>query len=383
MVQGPSAANAVSANDLVQRLTAEFAWAPPWALGLALIVVVLALALGLHTLIVRAVARGVRRRSDFTRSLIVRTRGPSRLALLTFALAWIVQVAPLAPRATRLIQHGLLVAFIILVGWAVLTALDIASALYMRRFRADAADNLIARKHLTQVRILRRAATVLVVLLTAGLALMTIPGVRQVGVSLLAAGGAAGIIVGLALQPILSNMMAGIQIALTQPIRIDDAVMVNGEFGRVEEINSTYVVLRLWDLRRMIVPLKYFLEQPFQNWTRESSNLVGAVMLYVDYSVPVEPMRKRLLEILEASPLWDRETSAVHVTDARERTMEVRFLVSARNSGDLFDLRAHVREQMIAYLREEMPEALPPRDRVEVVPGEDFAPTPDTPPKPR
>lgn len=196
---------------------------------------------------------------------------------------------------------------------------------------------------------------------------MTIPGVRQLGVSLLAAGGAAGIIVGLALQPVLSNLLAGVQIALTQPIRIDDAVIVEGEWGNVEEITSTYVVIRIWDLRRLIVPLKYFLEKPFQNWTRESADMLGVVMLYVDYHVPVEAIRGKLKEILEASPHWDRKVSVVQVTDLKERTVEVRILASAAAAGAAFDLRCEIRERMIEWLREEHPEALPV-DRIEVRP---------------
>lgn len=352
-------------NALIESLIARLGWLPPWIVGLILTGLALAAALGLHELLVRAVRRGLRRRSDFTRSLVVRTRGPSRLALLMAALAWAAQIAPIGARETRFIQHGLLVAFIVLVGWATLSALDIGTALYMRRFRVDVDDNLLARKHLTQVRILRQAMAILVIVVTAAFALMTIPGVRQLGVSLLAAGGAAGIIVGFALQPLLSNIMAGVQIALTQPIRIDDALIVEGEWGVVEEITSAYVVIRIWDKRRLIVPLKYFLEKPFQNWTRTTSDLIGVVLLYLDYSTPLEPLRAKLKEIVEASPLWDRETVVLQVTDARERTMEVRCLAGARNAGAAFDLRCEVREKLIAFLQDKYPQALP-RDRIEV-----------------
>ncbi|MCR5874972.1 mechanosensitive ion channel family protein [Phenylobacterium sp. J426] len=344
-------------------------WAPPWAVGLVLIALALVAAIGLHGLLVRAVRRGLRRRSDFTRSLVVRTRGPGRLALMLLAASWAIRVSPVSGREAAFIQHSLLVAFIVLVGWVALTALDIGSALYMKRFRVDVADNLIARKHFTQVRILRQASAILVIVLTCAFALMTVPGVRQVGVSLLAAGGAAGIIVGFALQPLLANIMAGVQIALTQPIRIDDALIVEGEWGVVEEITSAYVVIRIWDKRRLVVPLKYFLEKPFQNWTRTTADLIGVVLLYLDYSTPLEPLRRKLQEIVEASPLWDRETVVLQVTDARERTMEVRCLVGARNAGDAFDLRCAVREGLIAFLNDRYPHALP-RDRLEVYPAE-------------
>jgi small-conductance mechanosensitive channel len=317
-----------------------------------------------YNLIVRAVRRGLSRRDAFWRSLVVRTRGPGRLALILAALSWSVNAAPFPPTQASMIQHGLLIAFIVLVGWVVLTGVDIAAALYVRRFRVDEANNLLARKHLTQVRILRRAVAMLIVLVTAAMALMTIPAVRQVGVSLLAAGGAAGIIVGLALQPVLSNLIAGVQIALTQPIRLDDAVLINGEFGNVEEINATYVVIRLWDLRRMVVPLKFFLDQPFQNWTRQSANLLGTVMLYLDYRAPIARIREKFEALVRASKLWDGKVCAVQVTDVRERVVEVRGLLSAADSGSTFNLRCEVREALIAWLQEELPEALP-RDRQE------------------
>jgi small-conductance mechanosensitive channel len=338
---------------------------PDWSVSIALLAVALAVALFAYELLVRGVRRATRARSPFTRSLIVRTRGPGRLALIILAASWAVHVSPLRDRLAAVVQHALLAAGIVLVGWVVLTAMDIALALHLRKYRLDVADNLLARKHLTQARILRRAASVLVILITAGVALMTVPTVRQIGVSLLAAGGAAGIIVGLALQPILSNMMAGVQIALTQPIRLDDAVLVENEFGNVEEINSAFVVVRLWDLRRMVLPLKYFLEKPFQNWTRESANLLGSVMLYVDYHAPVEALRAKFMEIVGALPLWDHKVAVLQVTDARERVIELRCLVSARNSGQLWDLRCQVREKLIAYLQAEFPETLP-RDRFEV-----------------
>jgi len=357
------------------HVPAALAWIPLWVVGLALLAAALAVALAVHELLVRAVGRALRNRSEFTRSLILRTRPPGRYALIVLALAWATQIAPFPPEQARLLQHGLLVAFIVLIGWVVLTALDIATALHLRKYRVDVSDNLLARKHLTQARILRQATASLVIILTAGLALMTIPGVRQLGVSLLAAGGAAGIIVGLALQPVLSNIMAGVQIALTQPIRIDDAVIVEGEWGRVEEINSTYVVIRIWDLRRLIVPLRYFLEKPFQNWTRESADLLGVVMLYVDYTVPVDAIRERLKDVLEASSHWDGKVSVVQVTDLKERTVEVRILASASNAGAAFDLRCEIREKLLTWLREVHPEALP-IDRLEIRGPESAAPPP-------
>lgn len=347
------------AQDIVHSLEAYFAWAPPWVFSVLLISLALAAALGLYGVLVRIVHRRLPAEDSFWRPLLLRTRGPGRMALCLGAIAWAVNLAPLAAHRLDIAQHVLLIALIVLWGWVVMTALEVSTTIYLRRFQIDASDNLAARKHQTQVRILRRSLRVVVAILTLAFALMTIPGVQQFGVSLLAAGGAAGIIVGLALQPVLSNLLAGVQIALTQPIRIDDAVIVEGEWGNVEEITSTYVVIRIWDLRRLIVPLKYFLEKPFQNWTRESADLLGVVLLHVDYRLPVDAMREKLKAILEDTPLWDRKVSSVQVTNASERTMEVRILASAANSGAAWDLRCLVREQMIAWLRTDHPEALP------------------------
>lgn len=343
---------------MIRALQAELAWAPTWVVSIAVAAIALLVVQLAYGVIVRTVGRSFRHRDVFWRSLIVRTHGPGRLALILAALSWSVHAAPFPAREAGLIQHGLGIALIVLVGWAVLSAVDIASALYLRRYRTDVADNLLARKHLTQIRILKRALAMLVVLLTAGMALMTIPGVRQLGVSLLAAGGAAGIIVGLALQPVLSNLIAGVQIALTQPIRIDDGVFIQNEYGRVEEINATYVVVRLWDERRMIVPLKYFLDQPFQNWSRETAARLGPVTMLVDYRLPIQPIRKKFEEVVRASKLWDGKVVKLQVTDLKENVVEVRGLVSAGTPDLLFDLRCEVRERMLEYLRSSFPEAM-------------------------
>ena len=340
-------------TDLASRL----GWAPPWAVSLGLIVVAMLVALAAHSLIVRAVRRSLKN-DAFWSALAVRTRRPTRLAFITAALSLAVAIAPLTAGQAAAGKQALLVLFIVLVGWIVMTALDIAAALHLRRFKVDVEDNLLARKHLTQVKILRRACAVVVGLVTIGLALMTIPGVRQWGVSLLAAGGAASLIVGLALQPLLTNLIAGIQIAVTQPIRIDDAVIVEKEWGNIEEINATYVVVRLWDWRRLVLPLSYFIQTPFQNWTRESASLIGTAMIYVDHAAPIATMRAKLEEIARASTLWDGKVVSLQVTDITAQVMEVRCLASARNAPATFDLRCESREKMMAVRRDELPEAL-------------------------
>jgi small-conductance mechanosensitive channel len=178
-------------------------------------------------------------------------------------------------------------------------------------------------------------------------------------VSLFASAGAAGLVVGFAARPVLSNLIAGIQLAITQPIRIKDAVLVEGEWGWIEEITSTYVVVKIWDWRRLIVPLSYFMEKPFQNWTRETAEIIGTVFIYTDYKVPVERLRKRLEEIVHESTLWDKNVVNLQVTDFKESTVEIRMLVSARTSPQVWDLRCEVREKLLAYLQCEVPDVLP------------------------
>jgi small-conductance mechanosensitive channel len=274
-------------------------------------------------------------------------------------------VAPINPDLAEVLARLLLMAVICLIGWAAITALHIASNIYLRRFRIDVDDNLLARKHNTQIRILVRTVDGVLVLLTIGAALMTFEAVRQYGVSLFASAGVAGIVAGLAARPVLSNLMAGVQLAMTQPIRIEDAVIVENEWGNVEEITSTYVVIRLWDWRRMIVPLTYFIEKPFQNWTREGSSLIGTAFIYVDYRAPVDRIREQLSVIVKASSRWDGRVINLQVTDAKERTLELRCLASAASAGLAFELRCEIREKLVAFLQKEHPEALP-RERADL-----------------
>ena len=230
----------------------------------------------------------------------------------------------LTPEEAVTVRHVLLLCFIACVTLVALSALRIWVAIHLRRFRVDVEDNLLARKHVTQSRILQQVGTVLIIAVGVSAALMSFDGVRQYGVSLLASAGAAGLVAGLALQPVLRNLFAGIQLAITQPIRIDDAVIVEGEWGNIEEIGGTYVVVRIWDKRRLVVPLSYFMEQPFQNWTRKDASLIGVVMLYVDYAVDIPELRAEAERIVRASALWDNDVFALQVTDFRETVTEVR-----------------------------------------------------------
>ena len=347
-------------------IAAAFAWAPRWVAGFAVLVGSALVALLIYHWVLRLGGRFARRFGTFPQTLIEHARGPVAAILIVAVLGAALPAADFNPATTLAFAHVLLIGFVLALGWAAVSTLDLAATTYMLRFRVDVADNLLARKHLTQVKILRGAAQTLIVVITIGAALMTIAEVRQYGVSLFASAGAAGLIVGLSARPVLSNLLAGIQIALTQPIRLEDAVVVEGEWGWIESITSTYVVVRIWDLRRLIVPLTYFIEKPFQNWTHESADLLGSVILHVDYTVPVDRLRERLNAITKASRLWDGKVSVLQVTDAPEQMVELRALVSARNSGDAWDLRCEVREKLIAFLQAEYPDALP-RRRSQVV----------------
>ncbi len=340
-------------------------WVPQWIIGLAIMAGAAALVLIVYLWFVARLIRLAARYSPFLQTLLERARHPAAAILIIFALGVALPAAQLPYAWPLTIGHALLVALVLALGWTASKALDIGAELYLRRFRIDTADNLLARSHITQVNILRRTAQTLLVVITISTALMTLEAVRQYGVSLFASAGAAGIVLGLAARPVLSNLLAGIQIAMTQPIRVEDSVIVEGEWGWIETITSTYVVIRIWDLRRLIVPLSYFIEKPFQNWTYQSADLLGTVMLHVDYTCPVDRVREKLQEIVKGSELWDGKAVALQVTDASENTMQLRALVSARNAGDAFSLRCLVREQLIAFLQTEHGQALP-RQRSEV-----------------
>lgn len=353
------------AYEAVQALVSRLSWAPNWAAGPVILVVLVAAALLLHRVLRQSMLRLAGPDRVFLRSLIARGRGPTETALLLFSVAVSLPQTYLPSAVADFVLHSLVVGTIVVFGWAGLITVGLASDIYLRRFRTDVDDNLKARKHVTQVRILRRAADTVLVLVTVASSLMTIDSVRQYGISLFASAGAAGLILGLSARPVLSNMIAGLQIAITQPIRVEDAVVVEGEWGWIEDIASTYVVVRLWDWRRMIVPLTYFMEKPFQNWTHQTAAIIGSVLLRVDYNTPVERVREQLEVIAKASPLWSGAVVNLQVTDAGEHSLELRALVSASTAPRAWDLRCEVREKLIAFLQAEYPECLP-KQRMDV-----------------
>ena len=349
-------------TDLDPALAAFETWLaflPDWLISAAIYAVCLAAAFYLHRFIFDMLKRLVANRDLFWRSLVTRTRGVGQLGMLCLGLTIATPFAPLDGAGIALAGKILIVGLIGVAFLASRTALHIWTTLHLRRFKLDSDDNLAARQHVTQVKILRRVVDTLIVVVGIAAMLMTFDEVRQYGISLLASAGAAGLVVGLALQPLMKNLFAGIQLAITQPIRIDDVLVVEGEWGRVEEITSTYVVVRIWDFRRLILPLSYFIEQPFENWTREGAQIIGSIPLFLDYQAPIEAIRSRAEELCKASKLWDGEVFSVQVTDASPSTIKVRIIASSRNSSDGWDLRCHLREELIGFLQQNHPEALP------------------------
>jgi len=250
-------------------------------------------------------------------------------------------------------------------AWLIIKVIYVFEDFVLSRYNIDAADNLKARQIKTQLQILKKMAAIVVGILALGVILMSFDKVRQLGTSILASAGIASIIVGLAARQSIATLLAGVQIAITQPIRYDDVVIVEGEWGRIEEITLTYVVIRIWDLRRLIIPITYFLEKPFQNWTRTSADLLGTVFLYVDYTVSVQAVREELQRILQGSDLWDGRVGGLQVTNSTDRAVEIRALMSAADSSRAWELRCGVREKLIEFLQKNYPDALP-RVRAEV-----------------
>ena len=289
--------------------------------------------------------------------------GSARAIFVITCLFLVLPLAPgeLKPYLGEPVHHVLAIAMVLSLSWFAIGAVYIGEGAFLRRYDITAEDNIRARQIQTQLLIFRRTLIGFIFVITAGGVLWTFHDERiwKAGTGLLASAGIASLILATAAKSTASNYLAGLQIALTSPIRIDDVVVVQGEWGRIEEITSSYVVIRIWDQRRLIVPLSYFIENSFTNWTRNSAEILGTAFLYVDYSVPVEAMRAQLQKIAENSPLWDKRVCGLQVTDLKEHTMEIRCLVSSRNSSESFDLRCLVREEMIAFLRDNYPEALP------------------------
>lgn len=335
------------------------AWVPAWLQAIALFAAILVVGLGLHAALLRWVARRPPGWHPFLRHAAQRSRRLIRYMIALFAAGMAAQLLALSGHDANTVRSVFLALFMIQLGWIAIVIANLAMDRYVGRLDLKASDNLMARKAATQMRIFRQAVNVLLAVLTIAFALMSFDSVRQFGISLFASAGIAGIVAGLAARPMLENLIAGVQLALTQPLRLEDAVVINNEWGWVEEINSTYIVVRLWDWRRQIVPLSYLFQNPFTNWTRSSSSIIGTVFVYADYTLPMDAVRTAATAIVQASPLWDGQVVNIQVSDAKEQVIEVRVLASARDSPRAWDLRCEIREKLIAFIRDTYPESLP------------------------
>ncbi|HVO88566.1 MAG TPA: mechanosensitive ion channel domain-containing protein [Casimicrobiaceae bacterium] len=287
------------------------------------------------------------------------TNLPATWVLWLASFNLVLESAPATLRGYGTARQALAVALVAALTWLGVRLARAVTDIVIELHPSTAVDNIEARRLQTQARVLGRTLSVLVVIIGVALVLMSFPGVRQIGTSLLASAGLAGLVAGLAARPVLSNLIAGMQIAFTQPMRIDDVLIVENEWGRVEEIRGSYVVLRLWDERRLVIPLQWFIEHPFQNWTRSSSQIMGTTFVWVDFHTRLDPLRKEVDRLCKADPAWDGRVAILQVTDTNEHAMQLRVLVSSADSGKNFDLRCRVREGLIDFLQREQPDALP------------------------
>lgn len=331
----------------------------PWTATAALALVAAIGAIVAHHVAGGLLRRATRNKAPVVHAVLASVERAAGAALPLAALQVVWQVAPNDLLHIGAVRHTNGILLIAALTWFVMGAIAGLADGIIAKHPVNVGDNIQARRIQTQARVLARSAMIVVLIAGTAMALMTFPGARQVGASLLASAGVLGIIAGLAARPVFSNLISGLQLALAQPLRLDDVLIVKGEWGRVEEITGTYVVLRIWDDRRLIIPLQWFIENPFENWTRTSSQLTGVVVLHLDYATPMEALRAQARRVVEAAPEWDQRVFTVQVQDATERAMQVRILVSAGDAGKLWDLRCRVREELLTWLAREYPESLP------------------------
>lgn len=321
----------------------------------------LALAFGLigHYFVFKILLKISRRTSSLVDNSFVKHCYRPLLWMVVLVVVRLVLPYSLGGDALDAAKHIFSLAIIALVCWLIIKCTYVLDDYILHGFQVESKDNLRARKIHTQLGVLKRIVIVAVIILALGTMLMTFEKVRQLGTTILASAGIIGLIVGMAAQKTIGTFIAGIQIAFTQPIRIDDVVIVENEWGRIEEITLTYVVVKIWDLRRLIVPITYFIEKPFQNWTRKTADLLGTVFIYVDYKVPIEAIRQHLQTILKESELWDGKVCVLQVTNTSEKTVELRALMSAPDASSGWTLRCHVREKLVEFIRQNYPQSLP------------------------
>lgn len=293
------------------------------------------------------------------RSIVFRLNKSLTWFLPLFTLNLVLPLMELSRKQYNIFNKLTGILLIVTFSFVLVAVVKIFEDLLYHIYDLNKADNLRERKIRTQIVFIRKIIIGIIVVLAIGAVLLSFSSLRRIGAGLLTGVGVSGIIIGFAAQRSLGNLLAGLQIAFTQPLRLDDAIIAEGEFGKVEEITLTYVVLRLWDERRLILPINYFLEKPFQNWTRSSSQILGTVFLHLDYVAPFAEIRKEFMRLLEASELWDKRVGGMQLTETTENTVEVRLLLSAANSGTAFDLRCYIRENIITFIQKNYPESLP------------------------
>jgi small-conductance mechanosensitive channel len=319
-----------------------------------------ALGLILHFILFTAMGRVARRtQAIFDDSFVKHFRRPSQVLIPLLLAVLVLPALSASPKILAVLRHFLSLGIIASIAWLIVRTTYVLDDIVLSRYRIDEKDNLQARKVYTQLQVFKRIVVVVVSILALAIMLLTFEKVRQLGTGILASAGVVGIILGLSAQRTIGTILAGLQIAITQPIRIDDVVIVENEWGRIEEITFTYVVVRIWDLRRLILPITYFIEKPFQNWTRVTADILGTVFFYVDYTVPIEPIREELHRILKGSSYWNGNAWGLQVTDSTDRAVEVRALMSASDASSAWNLRCEVREKMIEFVQKNYPEGLP------------------------
>jgi len=326
-----------------------------WLYGIALIVGVAG-----HYVVFQIVRHLTKRtRVTFDNALVNHCYRPLQWIVILLIVRVVSRLPNLKSQVPEVAEHAIALLLIALVAWLLIRMTYVLEDYFLSRFDVGVKDNLKARKIHTQFRVLKRIAIIVVGILAFGTMLMTFDRVRQLGTTILASAGVVGIVVGMAAQRTIATFIAGLQIAITQPIRVDDVVIVENEWGRIEEITLTYVVVKIWDLRRLIVPVTYFIESPFQNWTRTSAEILGTVFVYTDYTIPIDVIREELHNILKNSNHWDGKVCVLQVTNASDRTMELRALMSATDASAAWSLRCEVREKLIEFIKREYPQALP------------------------
>lgn len=333
---------------------------PGWVGSLSLIFIALLVAV-IIKLIINALLKHYKNIKGYSliSSVIIHLAKPLNYFLPVLMLNIVVPFLPISTYYLTPLNKLLEILLVVTFSNLLIYSVRIFEDFVYNSYDPNNTDNLKERKIRTQLQFIRKIVVTIIVIVGASIVLLSFDNVRKIGAGLLTGVGVGGIIIGFAAQKSLSNFLAGFQIAFTQPIRIDDVLVVEGEWGKVEEITLTYVVLHIWDQRRLILPINYFIEKPFQNWTRTTSQILGTVFLYMDYAIPVDILRAELTRLLNASELWDKRVGILQVTDAKEHTLELRALVSAKNSSNAFDLRCYIRENLIKFIKENSPESLP------------------------